>query len=297
MAKIAFIGTGSMGKEMALHLVNAGHDVIVYNRTRNKAESLVHAGGTLAETPAAAAAGADYIFSMVSDDDASRIIWEGPAGVLTGAPNAGAVAIECSTLSYGWIRELNDTLLARGLRFMDCPVTGGPDGARAGTLKVLAGADTDTLNEATPVLNTFAAEIIHFGPVGNGSRYKLIVNLMGAVQAAALAEGLLISEQAGLDPDKVAYALSHGTVASPHVKYLVQRMIKDEHDKVYYPAGLRYKDALYALRLAEDYQLQLPASQAATELYRQAVAGGLGEKNSSIIIRVLQDLHKRINND
>ncbi|MBF8270816.1 MAG: Dehydrogenase [Gammaproteobacteria bacterium] len=201
--------------------------------------------------------------------------------------------MECSTLSHAWVMTLQQTLAAVGVRFSDCPVTGGPDGARACSLRVLAGADPDTLTGLRPILAAFATEIIHFGPAGSGTCYKLIVNLIGAVQATALAEGLVIAEQAGLDPATVGHALEQSTVASPHVQYLLQRMLAADHDDVYFSAALRHKDAAYALRLAAEHKLQLPTSAAATELFRLALAQGLGQKNSSIIHQVLRDLQAK----
>ncbi len=297
MARIAFIGIGSMGKGMARCLLDKGHEVLIHNRSKTKAQTLEVAGGSIMDSPAAAAASAEFIFSMVADDEASRQVWLGPEGILAGRPKAGAIGVECSTLSHDWILELNGRVTGVGLRFMDCPVTGGPDGAEKGTLKVLAGADPATLAESTPVLRGFAEEIIHFGPVGSGTCYKLIVNLMGAAQAASLAEGLLLAERAGLDLETVGYALGKGTVSSPHVKYLIPRMIHADHDDIYYPASLRCKDAACALALAAKNQLDLPGSNSAADLYRRAVAAGLGEKNSSIILEVLRTAQPRAGRD
>ena len=288
MARIAFIGIGSMGKGMARCLLAKGHEVLIHNRSKVKAQALQEAGGSIMDSPAAAATSAEYIFSMVADDEASRHVWLGPEGILAGRPKAGVIAVECSTVSHDWIMELNERATVAGLRFMDCPVTGGPDGAAAGKLKVLAGADPATLAECTAVLCGFAEEIIHFGPVGSGVCYKLIVNLMGAAQAAALAEGLLLAERAGLDLEKVGYALAKGTVSSPHVKYLIPRMLHADHDNIYYPASLRHKDAAYALGLAAKYQLELPGSKSAEDLYRRAVSAGQGGRNSSVILEILR---------
>ena len=268
MAKIAFLGVGAMGREMALNLLKAGHRVSVYNRTAAKAKPLIDAGASPAATPAEAAAGADFIISIVGDNDASRSVWLGPDGVASGVLKPGAVAVESSTLSREWVMELDGALRKKGLRFIDCPVTGGPDGARAGTLTLLVGADKDTLEEAWPVLSAYAKRYIHFGQVGAGTAYKVLVNLIGAVQGAALAEGMAVAERAGLDLKKVGEALCSGAVASPHVKYMVERIVKGDHDDVYFSTRWRRKDADYGLRLA----------------------AGLGKKTSSVIFDLL---HKK----
>jgi 3-hydroxyisobutyrate dehydrogenase len=290
MIKVAFIGTGKMGSKMAMRILDAGYDLVVCNRSSQKASELINAGAEFIETPAAAVEDVDFIFSMVGDNDDSRDVWTGSHGVIHGKFNNEAIAVECSTLSHTWILELNEKLQAAGLRFSDCPVTGGPDGANAGTLKVLAGADSDTLEILRPVLSSFAQEIIHFGPVGSGMSYKLIVNLMGAVQAVALAEGLLLAEKCGLDLEQVGYALSQGTIASPHVKYLIERMMGGNHEDVYFSTRWRCKDAAYALELAAEQFLDLPTSVKARDIYQLAVARGKGDKNSSIIFEVIREL-------
>lgn len=289
MARVTFLGTGIMGHEMARRLLEAGHEVSVYNRTEAKAQALVSAGATLALTPGAAAAGAEFVISMVGDDRASREVWLGSDGVLTGSPRARAIAIESATLSRRWVLELDGALRAAGLRFIDCPVTGGPDGARQGALTLLVGADAETLAEARPVLSAYAKEVIHFGPPGAGTAYKLVVNLMGAVHAVALAEGLLLAERAGLDLALTGKALSKGAVASPLVKYLTQRMVHRDHDDVYFSARWRHKDAAYALEFAGESGQAMPISAAAAEVFRHAVSTGLGDKNSSVIIEALRD--------
>ncbi len=288
MSVVAFIGTGIMGREMVLKLLGAGHDVAVYNRTPQKIESLVTAGARAAASPAQAAHDADFVISMVGDDADSRRVWMGRNGIVNGNLKRGLIGIECTTLSHAWVLELNHALQSKGIRFADCPVTGGPDGAKAGALRVLAGGDSNTLNALRPMLSAFSQEVIHFGPVGAGMSYKLIVNLMGAVQASALAESLVLAEQAGLDLERVGYAMGKGAVASPHVKYLIERMVSGNHDEIYFSARWRNKDAAYALDLAAEHQLSLPTSTAGAQLFQQTVDGGLGEKNSSIVFEVLR---------
>ncbi|MAF47833.1 MAG: NAD(P)-dependent oxidoreductase [Rhodospirillales bacterium] len=287
MTRVAFLGAGIMGREMVRKLLAAGHQVRVYNRTLTAAEPLAAAGAELAETPAAAAEGAEMVISMVSDDEASRAVWLGPGGVLAGDPMAGAIAVESSTLSRGWVIELAAALNKAGLRYLDCPVSGGPDGVLAGSLTLLVGGDKECLAAAGGTLSAYSNRVIHFGPVGAGTAYKLVVNLMGAVQGVALAEGWALARRAGLDPAKVAEALSSGAVASPHVKYLTERMLSGNHDEVYFSTSLRHKDAAYGLRLGKEMGQAMPASETATETYRRAVERGLGEKNSSVIVEIL----------
>jgi len=292
MSNIAIIGTGIMGREMVLKLLEKGHQVTINNRTKAKTQALLEAGAGFAETPAMAIDGVDFIISMVGDDDDSREVWLGRDGVTSGNYKSDVIAVECSSLSHTWILELNEILQLAGIRFADCPVTGGPDGTKAGTLRVLAGGDMETLTALQPIFAAFAQEVIHFGPVGAGTSYKLIVNLIGAVQATALAEGLVMAEHAGLDLEKVADALSKGAVASPHVKYLTDRMVHGNHDDVYFSTRWRHKDAVYALQLAAENGVNIPTSVIATELFQRCIDQGLGEKNSSVIFETLRQLNE-----
>src|SRR4051794_5293097 len=151
MARIAFIGLGRMGTGMCGRLLEAGHDVTVSNRTHVKAEPLVARGARWAATPREAADDADAAFVMVSDDAASRSVWLGPDGVLAAGLRPGAFAVECSTLSFDWVRALAAEVRSRGLRYVDAPVTGLPEAAAAGRLTLLLGGDAADLAVAEPL--------------------------------------------------------------------------------------------------------------------------------------------------
>jgi len=153
MARIAFLGLGNMGRGMAGRLIAAGHDVRLYNRTRARAEALAGPGATVADTPREAADGVDAVFAMVGDDEASRRVWLGDDGALAAAVAPGALAIECSTLSYDWVGELAHAAADRGLCYIDAPVTGLPDAADAGELVLLVGAAGDDLGAVRPLLD------------------------------------------------------------------------------------------------------------------------------------------------
>ena len=198
MANIAFIGLGRMGHGMAGRYLDSGHTVAVWNRSPAKAGDLIARGARFARSAAEAADGADAVVTMVADDEASRTVWLGKEGAASQA-KAGAVAIECSTVSYRHALELARELRGRGLVYIDSPVTGLPDAAASGKLTLLVGAEPADLAQARPYLAPLSTTIRHFGAVGTGTVYKLINNLMGAIQIAGLAEGLAIAEQAGLD--------------------------------------------------------------------------------------------------
>lgn len=287
MARVAFVGTGRMGSGMAARLLGAGHEVVVWNRTADRATALVAAGAQVAPTPRQAAeGGADAVVVMVSDDDASRSVWTGPDGLLAGAA-PGALAVECSTLSHGWVLDLAAAARDRGLRYVDSPVTGLPDAAAAGRLTLLIGAEDADLAAVRPLLEPLSAVVLHFGPVGAGTAYKLIVNLMGAVQIAGVAEGMAMAERAGLDLELVARAIESGQAASPQVVRNAHRIVAGDHaDPVVFSGRLRRKDADYGVRLASELGIDARLGTAALDGLDRLVAMGLGDQNESAVVEV-----------
>ena len=189
MAKVAFIGLGRMGHGMAGRYLEAGFGVAVWNRSKAKAEDLVARGARWAASPADAAEGADAVVTMVADDTASTAVWLGKDGAAA-TMKPGTLAIECSTVSYRHALDLARELRGRGLVYIDSPVTGLPDAAASGKLTLLVGAEPADLDKARPFLLPISATIRHFGAAGSGTVYKLINNLMGAIQIAGIAEGL-----------------------------------------------------------------------------------------------------------
>jgi len=288
MARIGFLGLGNMGRGMALRLAAAGHEVRAYNRTRAKAEALQGSGIEVADTPYDAAQDADAVFSMVGDDLASRAMWLGEDGALAAQMAPGAFVIECSTLSYDWVNELGQQVKSQGRRYIDSPVTGLPDAAAAGQLVLLVGADEADLKAATPLLSPLNKEIIHFGAAGTGTVYKLMVNLIGAIQIASIAEGMVIAERGGLDLEKTAYALGIGQAAAPQVMRSVGRFIADDHDKdIVFSGKLRLKDANYGVELARALGVDAEFGQMAVDAYARLGGRGLDEHNETAVIKVV----------
>jgi 3-hydroxyisobutyrate dehydrogenase len=285
--RVAFIGLGNMGHGMASRLLAAGHQLNLYNRTAARAESLVRAGAHLYSTPKAACQGVEAVISMVTDDSASRAIWQERDGVLAADPAPGAFAIECSTLSHDWVLQLATHCTARGLRYIDAPVTGLPDAAAAGSLTLLVGASPADLDAVRGILGTLSAHIIRFGPVGAGTAYKLIINMMGAVQIASAAEGLALAERAGLDLGAVADAIASGQAASPQVVRNARRMVAADHDRnIVFSAALRLKDVDYGLRFAREIGIGSPFAALAQGIYRQLCEQGHAQLNESKVIEV-----------
>ncbi|OMI02584.1 dehydrogenase [Bradyrhizobium brasilense] len=271
MPRVAFIGLGRMGHGMAGRYLDAGFTVAVWNRSKAKAADLIARGALWATSPEDAAIDADAVVTMVADDEASRAVWLTRDGAAANM-KAGTLAIECSTVSYQHTVEMARELQSRGLVYIDCPVTGLPEAAAAGKLTLLVGADPADLDRARPFLAPIGSTIRHFGAVGTGTVFKLINNLIGAVQIASLAEGVAIAEQAGLDMQLVAEALATGAVASPQVIRHSKRMIDRNFSGASFTAALRRKDADYAVRLAETLLPGVPVSRAAVAAYDKAKA-------------------------
>jgi 3-hydroxyisobutyrate dehydrogenase len=288
MARIAFVGLGNMGLGMATRLIETGHQLSVYNRTAARAEALVRQGAQLFDSPKRACQGVDAVISMVADDSASRAVWLGMDGILAAANFArNGFAIECSTLSHDWVAELSSLCGARGLRYLDAPVTGLPDVATAGALTLLVGADADDLSSARDILDSLAQRIIRFGPVGAGTAYKLIINMMGAVQIASAAEALAIAERVGLNIAAVADAISTSQAASPQVVRNTRRMVADDHDhNVVFSSALRLKDVEYAVRFARASGIGSPFGALAERTYRRLCEMGHAHVNESKVIEV-----------
>jgi 3-hydroxyisobutyrate dehydrogenase len=283
MARVAFIGLGRMGHGMAGRYIDAGFTVSVWNRSKAKAEDLIARGARWATSPEDAAIDADAVVTMVADDEASRAVWltkDGAAATM----KAGTLAIECSTVSHSHALDLARELRGRGLIYIDSPVTGFPDAAASGKLTLLVGADAADLEKAQPYLVPLATTIRHFGAVGSGTVYKLINNLMGAIQIAGLAEGLAIAEQAGLDMKLVLESVETGVAASPQVIRHVKRMVERNFAGATFTAALRHKDAAYAVALAESLLSEtLLMSRAAVESYARAKARGPDDDEGKMI--------------
>jgi 3-hydroxyisobutyrate dehydrogenase len=293
MAKIAFLGAGAMGQAMVPNLLRGSHVVRVYNRTIEKARALEAKGATVAPTIAEAVAGVDAVFSMVIDDEASRAVWCGVGGVLDSAA-PGTLAIESSTVSNTWVRELGAQAVARGLRFLDCPVAGRPDAAAAAQLVIFVGGAAADVEAVRQMLEPMSRRIVHFGPVGTGNAFKLIYNLLGAIQVAALAESMNACELAGIDLHAAADAFSDGNTGSPHVKRHSRHMAEDKHDNPigFTPRG-RLKDVNYGIEYHEQVGGQALVGCSASALFQEMIDIGWGERNDSEAINGLREAARR----
>jgi 3-hydroxyisobutyrate dehydrogenase len=284
---VALLGLGTMGRSMAANLLKAGFPLTIWNRTWAKAESLTAQGAAVAESPAAAAKKASVVISMVSDDNASRSVWLGRDGALAAMP-AGAIAVECSTLSPAWISELHTTVTDRKLRMVEAPVTGSRPQAEAGQLNFLVGAEKETLIAITPVLRCMSKELLHLGPVGTGAQMKLVNNFLCAVQIASFAEALGWIERTQLQREAALDFLKRGAPGSGILSTMSERMTQRTYD-VNFLLRLMAKDLRYAHAAAAQLGVNLSTSSPAEELFRKAQDRGDGEKDVSAVVEVVRN--------
>ncbi|MGO9938411.1 MAG: NAD(P)-dependent oxidoreductase [Terracidiphilus sp.] len=283
---IALLGLGTMGRGMAANLLKAGFPLIVWNRTKAKAQFLTHRAATVADSPAQAVKNSAVVLAMLADDAASRAAWLGQDGALAAMPS-GSIAIECSTLSPDWIRELREAATHRGLRMAEAPVTGSRAQAEAGQLNFLVGADQETLAEVTPVLQCMSKEILHLGPVGSGAQLKLINNFLCAVQVTSFAEALVWMERTGLQLDSALDFLKRGAPGSGILSAMSERMTHRTYE-VNFLLRLMAKDLRYARAAAAQLGIDVSTSSPAQNLFRQAEEQGLGEKDMSAVVEVVR---------
>ncbi len=282
MKKIAVLGLGIIGGGIARNLLGRGFPVVVWNRTPERAEPFRALGAGVAANPAAAAHGADVVIDAVTDVDASRGVWTGEQGALA-AMAPGSIAVECATLTVKWIRELNGLAAGRGLAFVDCPVTGGREGAEKGTLTLLTGVEEAVLASVQPVLEAYSAHIFRFGPPGMGMAYKLINNLMLASQILVTGEGFAFADRCGLDLSLTAEAIQTGAMASPIVKSKLPLILKRDFSDTNFALRWMLKDLRYGLEYAAELGLRLPAAERVCELFAEADARGWGGMDYSAV--------------
>jgi 3-hydroxyisobutyrate dehydrogenase len=284
--KIAVLGLGIMGAGMARQLVAKGFEVAVWNRDSSKAVPFGAIGATVAVTPAEAARNADLVLAMLSNDEASRAVWLDAGGALA-AMRVDTIAIESSTLTVDWIRELATAAQARGVGFLDAPVTGSKAQAEGGALSFLVGGPVELLERARPALAAMSGSIVHLGPSGSGATMKLINNFLCGVQVASLAEAIAMAERSGLDARQAAAVLSAGSPGSPLVKMVAQRML----DRAYTPnffVPLMAKDLSYARQAFARLGIELASATVARERFVAAERAGFGDQDIASIVELLR---------
>ncbi len=282
MANVTVLGLGAMGSRMAIRLLNAGHRVTVWNRSPERAEPLVVRGALIAASPGEGVEDAEFAIAMLRDDDGSREVWLGQSGALDGLPS-GAVAIESSTLTVGWVRELSERCEAHGARFLDAPVAGSRPQAEAGQLIYLVGGEAATFARAEPLLKAMGGVVHHVGASGSGAALKLALNTLSGIQVAAVAELLPMLRRTGVDAERAVDILGQTPVMSPAAKGAAAGMLARAF-AAQFPVELVEKDFGYLLAAAGD----APLSRATRAVFAQAIDRGFGDDNLTGVVRLYE---------
>ena len=283
MADVGFLGLGIMGRPMAENLRKAGLDVVVWNRTREKAEDF---GGQVADTPAEAAAAAGVVISMVPDVPEVEQVLLGPDGAADGLPDGG-LAIDMSTIAPTATVSIAERLAERGIRFLDAPVTGSQPKAVDGTLTIMVGGDAADLERARPLFEAMGAQVIHVGPTGHGEMAKLINNTVAAINTAAVGEGLVMARAAGLDTDALVRVIGSGSGASAVLDLKAGPMLAHDFDPLFKLEHM-LKDIRHCLNEARALGVRLELGEAAERLYAEADAAGLGERDFAAVVEAAE---------
>ena len=281
MERIAVLGLGAMGSRMARRLLDAGYEVVVYNRSAARADALVEAGAKRAATPREAAGRADLILSMLSDDDASRSVWLDPEDGAVHGLGQGTLAVEVSTVTPGWIEALGEAVRGVGASLLDAPVAGSRPQAEAGTLIFFVGGAAGDLERARPVLDRLGGAVHAMGALGHGARMKLGVNAFFALQVAGLAEVLGMLEAVGIEAERASATLGALPITAPALRGVAGQMVAGTFEPMF-PIHLVAKDLRYAIAAGA----QMPAVEAARRGFTEAIARGHGDENIAAIARV-----------
>ena len=276
-----------MGYPMAGHLARAGHDVTVFNRTTAVARRWVSEhGGEVAESPAAAAAGTAFVFTCVGADDDVRAVTTAYDGALA-TMASGSVLVDHTTASAELAREVASAAAAKGVGFVDAPVSGGQAGAQNGALSVMCGGDAETVAQAEPVMQAYAHTVTHQGAAGNGQLTKMVNQILCAASIQGAAEALAFAERAGLDPDTVLAAVTKGAANSWYLENRGATMIRDEFDFGFAVDWMR-KDLRLCLSQAMSIGAQLPNTAIVEDELRRMQERGAHRLDATSVIRLFR---------
>nr|WP_170539244.1 NAD(P)-dependent oxidoreductase [Ruegeria arenilitoris] len=289
MAKVAFLGLGVMGYPMAGHLQAAGHEVTVYNRTAAKAEKWVaQHGGQMATTPRGAAEGAEFVMACVGNDDDLRMVCTGEDGAFGGMAE-GAVFVDHTTVSAKVTRELYAAAKARGISFVDAPISGGQAGAENGVLSIMCGGDQAAYDRAEPVMQVYAKICRRIGDSGAGQMTKMCNQIAIAGLVQGLSEALHFAEKAGLDGRAVVEVISQGAAGSWQMSNRYETMLDDHFDHGFAVDWMR-KDLGICLDTADETGASLPVTALVDQFYKDVQKMGGGRWDTSSLIKRLRAL-------
>ena len=291
--RIGFIGTGTMGRPMAANLLKKGHTVVGYDVVPEALAAAAALGVEPAGSAAEAAKGADVVVTMLPSSPHVEVVYLGARGVLEGV-GQGRLCIDMSTIDPSVSRRVAEAARARGVRFVDAPVSGGVTRAEEGTLTIMVGGDARDVDEARPALACMGANVIHVGPVGSGEVAKICNNLIAGVAAVAVSEAFRIAEGFGVDPTTLTQVIaksSGATFIMEHAHPVPGQVAKAPANRDYAPGfmtDLMAKDLGLAVSAARDLRVPVFVAPAAQQVLRLASSHGLGRKDFSVVYQFLK---------
>jgi 3-hydroxyisobutyrate dehydrogenase len=288
--RVGFVGLGIMGRPMAKNLLKAGFEVTAYNRSPGPREELAEAGADVVTTPREAAAGAEAVITNVTDSPDVEAVILGPDGIVEGAA-PGTIVIDMSTISPAVTRQIGAVLAERGVKMLDAPVSGGDQGAIAGTLAIMIGGDAADVEKARPLFEAMGQRITHCGPLGAGQTVKLAnqVAITGAL--LGVCEALTFAQKNGVDPAVVIEAISAGAAGSWQLSNLGPRMLKRDFAPGF-KVGLMRKDLRLAIESAQQQDASLPGVALVAQLFAGVAAAGLDEEGTQALLKSLEALNR-----
>lgn len=281
--RIGFIGTGVMGASIVMHLLNAGHDVTIYTRTKSKAADLISAGAKWAETPAEASKDQDMIFTMVGYPKDVEEVYTGENGIFYAAKK-GAIVIDMTTSEPTLAKKLYNEAIERGLHSLDAPVSGGDIGAKNGTLSLMVGGDKEIFEKMMPIFKLFGQNIIYQGVAGSGQHTKMCNQIAIASGMIGVCESMAYGLKAGLTMEEVLRSISAGAAGSWSLSNLAPRILKGNLEPGFYIKHI-IKDIKIALDESERMNLQLPGLTLAKSMYDKLLAEGYGDNGTQALIK------------
>jgi 3-hydroxyisobutyrate dehydrogenase-like beta-hydroxyacid dehydrogenase len=285
MANLGFVGLGVMGSEMVSRLLDRGHSVIGYNRTRAKAERIIKKGMKWAESPRAVSAAADVTFSMVTNEKALSVVTEGPDGILS-AITAGKFLIDMSTVSPGYSRALAAKVREKGADMIDAPVSGSVITLQEGKLSVMVGGRRETFDRLKPILDDIGPKVTYVGENGLALSMKIATNLSLAVQMMAFSEGVLIAEKSGIKREVAVDVLVNSAVASPMIKYRGPFVLTMPAE-AWFDVNMMQKDMMLALDMGRALDIPLPTTAISNEFLTAARGMGFAKQDFAVVFEVL----------
>ena len=285
MANLGFVGLGVMGGRMAKRLLDAGHSVTGYNRTKSKAQWLVDAGMKWAESPRLAAESSDVVFTMIANNNALRAVTEGKDGILAGL-SAKKIYVEMSTVSPAAIRLLAKEVEARGADMLDAPVSGSSITLDEGKLSFMVGGKREIFDKVLPFLQAIGPKATYVGGHGLAASMKIATNLSLAVQMLAYSEGLLLAEKSGIARETAVEVLLNSVMASPMIKYRGPFVLKMPAEAIF-DVNMMQKDLLLALDMGRQLDVPLPTTAITNQMLTTTRAMGMADKDFAVMFEAL----------